>query len=157
MISNLGIEHIDDVVGIIEECEPYLTLRSRSDYWTYATFFNQTCFVYTKKDQVVGALIAYRNQTDMSQIYLQDVGVRRSYRRKGVAAELINALIGYAKSQEVSTIMLTSEPENRNVLDLWRQLGFKNISPGKEIQGIRVTENLKGPGKHRAVFQKRID
>ena len=157
MILNLGKEHIDDVVSIVEECGPFLTLRSRSDYWAYATFFNDTCFVYSEQDQAVGVLIAYRNQNDMGQIYLQDIGVKKAYRGKGVADALITNLIEYAWSHDIGSIMLTSEPENHSALKLWERLGFENISTGREIQGVKVTEDLKGPGKHRAVFQKIID
>lgn len=154
-IYNLEKRHIKYVMDIAKECE-FLTQRTWSDYWSYYKFFNNTCYVYVVDDKVVGFLIAYINQKNTCQIYIQDMGVRKKYRRNGFATELLQKLFKFAESNDITSIVLTSEKENESAMKLWEKTGFENIPDEDtyEKNGIHLIN--KGPGMDRTLFTKKL-
>jgi len=101
----------------------------------------------------VGVLIAYHDQTSPSNIYIQDILVDTNARSQGVAQQLLQALEKAAQTAGRRRLWLTSEPDN-NAVSVWGKLGFDNPPADYELEGVRMTRDLKGPGKDRAVFEK---
>lgn len=133
--------------------EPFVAARSKSDYWSYARFFGATCFCAQLDGELVAVLIAYVDQTNPQDIYVQDVLVSSLHQGKGIATALFTQLETAAKAHHCSRIWLTSEPGN-NAIQAWGKLGFMNPPADYLNQGLHMTKDLKGEGKDRAVFEK---
>src|SRR4051794_29490311 len=90
-ILPLSVSAIPDVKSLLALGEPYIGLRTDSDYWLYATLFSSTCPVMVDDDgAAIGIVIAFRSQDDPDEVYLQDVMVHPEHRGQGVAAALVD-------------------------------------------------------------------
>jgi GNAT superfamily N-acetyltransferase len=78
---------IPQVMDLMALGEPYITVRTASDYWLYATLFSPTCPVAVEDDRVVGAVVAFRSQDDPDEVYVQDVMTHPDHRRRGLARD----------------------------------------------------------------------
>lgn len=136
--------------------EPFVRSRTESDYWSYSTFFGNTCFAAVAENHLlVGALIGYLDQVNPKELYLQDLLVHPDYRRMGIAYSLYTRLETAARELHCERIWLTSETANPATA-AWPKLGFTNPSADYTKDGFSMTKDLKGAGKDRAVFEKRL-
>ncbi len=133
--------------------EPYIRVRTDSDYWLYARLFSSTCPVAILNGRVVGTVIAFRSQDDPGDVYVQDVMTHPDHRGCGVASLLMNAVRDRAVQLGCTCLYLTSEPENTAAHATWTSLGFVNCPGDRTVGGIEVTADFKGPGKDRAVYE----
>jgi GNAT superfamily N-acetyltransferase len=133
--------------------EPYVRVRTRSDYWLYAHLFSSTCLVAIVGDRLAGSIIAFRSQDDPDDVYVQDVMTHPQLRRRGVTRALLGAVIERAERWGCRRLYLTSEPENRPAHGTWLSLGFVNVPGDHDVDGVSVIRGYKGPGKDRAVYQ----
>lgn len=156
IITPLTVSLIPQIEELMRTAAPYVTVRSSSDYWMYATLFSTTCPVALIDDEVAGAVIAFRSQDQPADIYIQDVATAPAYRGRRIAGQLIASVHEFASKNGSSTIYLTSEPDNAIAHKTWTRLGFIN-TPGTQIKnGIHVTKDFKGPGKDRAVYELNV-
>jgi GNAT superfamily N-acetyltransferase len=133
--------------------EPYIRVRTLSDYWLYARLFSTTCPVALLDGQIVGAVIAFRSQDHPDEIYVQDVMTHPDHRGHHIATRLLDAVRQQAEAWGCRLIYLTSEPDNTVAHATWTHLGFMNPPADHLIDGVWVTTGYKGPGKHRAVYE----
>ncbi|SEP53970.1 GNAT family N-acetyltransferase [Amycolatopsis saalfeldensis] len=152
-ITPLRQELIPQVIALMELGEPYIRARTYSDYWGYATLFASTCPVALAGDDVAGAVMAFRSQEDPRDVYVQDVMTHPDHRQQGVSKALIAAVRDQAISWGCSRLYLTSEPDNTAAQATWQALGFVNVPGDRDVDGVSVTSDFKGPGKDRAVYQ----
>ncbi|WP_236648532.1 GNAT family N-acetyltransferase [Micromonospora sicca] len=106
--------------------------------------------------QVVGSVIAFRSQVDPSEIYLQDVMTHPSHRRQGVTRALVEEVHRQGSLWGCRRLFLTSEPDNHAAHRAWLGLGFSNVPGDTTEVGVSVVYDFKGPGKHRAVYERSI-
>jgi GNAT superfamily N-acetyltransferase len=149
-LSQTLIPEVEAVIGL---GEPYVRLRTNSDYWLYATLFSSTCPVALIDDRVAGVAIAFRSQDDPGEVYVQDVMTHPSYRQRGVARALLDAISHQAADWGCQRLYLTSEADNSAAHRTWLSLGFENVQGDRTEGGVSVVSDFKGPGKHRAVYQ----
>lgn len=151
--------HQDDIPAILELMDlgvPYIRPRTASDYWLYANLFSTTCPVATESEQLIGAVIAFRSQDHPDDLYIQDVITHASHRQRGVFTALLDSVRRSGQRFGCRRLYLTSEPGNTVAHTAWIGMGFVNV-PGDHISnGINVVSDLKGPGKHRAVYEAPI-
>ncbi|MEV3965223.1 GNAT family N-acetyltransferase [Nocardia sp. NPDC050193] len=158
IITPFQPEHIGDVRRLMQLGEPYISARTLSDYWLYATLFSTTCPVAISPDETIaGAVIAFRSQDDPADVYIQDVMVHPQYRRRRIAHALLGSVRSRAKAWDCRRLYLTSEPHNRAAHASWVALGFENVVGDHEVDGISVTADFKGPGRDRAVYALALD
>lgn len=156
IIIPLTVDRIPDLEKLLALGEPYIRLRGSSDYWLYATLFADTCPLAIIDGQVAGSVIAFRSQVDPSEIYLQDVMTHPSHRRQGVTRALVEEVHRQGSVWGCRRLFLTSESDNHAAHTAWLALGFSNV-PGDATQaGVSVIYDYKGPGKHRAVYERSI-
>lgn len=129
------------------------TTRTASDYWVYATLFSSTCHIARIDGALAGTVIAFRNQDDPDEVYVQDVMVHPVYRRTGVMTALLADVRAQAERWGCRRLWLTSEPDNRAADAAWRAQGFSSVPGDREVDGIQVVSDLKGPGKDRVVYE----
>ena len=153
ILKNLTERNIIGLKKIFDSSGPFVAVRSISDYWLYARLFNNTCIIAKDNDVLVGALLAFCDQTrSYKEIYIQDVVVLPEYQNKGIGTLLLEEFIDRAKALNIGRVWLTSEAENRNAMKLWEKLGFVNHEADYIKEGLWVTKDLKGPGRDRVVY-----
>jgi len=153
-IEPLSVSRIGEVIDLMGTGAPYITPRTWSDYWLYATLFSGTCPLAVVDGQIVGAVIAFRSQDEPGDIYIQDVITHPSRRRQGVTRALIGAVADHGIGRRCERLHLTSEPDNHAAHAAWSTLGFTNVPGDHRIDGISVISDCKGPGRTRAVYER---
>ncbi|MEO3780883.1 GNAT family N-acetyltransferase [Micromonospora sp. B11E3] len=156
IITPLTVDRVPDLEKLLALGEPYIRLRGSSDYWLYATLFANTCPLAITDGQVVGSVIAFRSQVDPSEIYLQDVMTHPNHRRIGITRALVEEVHRQGSLWGCQRLFLTSEPDNHAAHKAWLAMGFGNVPGDTTDQGVSVIYNYKGPGKHRAVYERQI-
>ena len=153
-VCPLKVQQIGQVMDLLRMGEPYIGVRTRSDYWLYATLFSGTCPAMLDDDgSVIGVVIAFRSQDDPGDVYVQDVMVHPEHRGREVALDLLRHVMDVATGWGCRRLYLTSEPDNTAAAHAWHKFGFVNM-PGDSVEnGVQVIRDFKGPGKHRAVFE----
>ena len=156
IVVPLRPDHVGALPRLMGTGEPFIRVRSSSDYWVYAELFASTCPVALVDDQVVGAIVAFRSQISPTDVYVQDVVVHPEHRGRGVVGALVGHVRDFAEAHGCTRMYLTSEPENLAAHRAWLRLGFVNVPGDRLIDGISVTSGFKGPGKDRAVYEIRL-
>ena len=156
-VESIKESDAEDLVELFSNAGPYVSARTQSDYWLYARLFSTTCLcIRDDNGKPIAALIAFIDQTPCKrEIYIQDVAVNVTQRQTRIGYTLIRHLVQIAASASMDRIWLTSEPTNDAALRLWQKLGFINRRSDYAYQEIWITRDLKGPGKDRAVFERR--
>ena len=132
--------------------EPFVAARSESDYWSYSRFLGSTCFCATTEGELIAVLIAFRDQSQIENVYIQDILVDTAFRKQGVTRMLLENLVKAAVELGCSRIWLTSETGN-DATNVWLKLGFQNLPADYQQDHIHVHRNFKGAGKDRAIFE----
>jgi GNAT superfamily N-acetyltransferase len=155
-ITPLTAELIPQVRQLMEGGAPFVRVRTDSDYWLYARLFSSSCPVALVDGNVAGAVIAFRSQDDIADVYVQDVMIAAQYRNRGLATALLGQIRDWAVAAGCRRIYLTSEPENVAAHRAWISQGFVNVPGDYDAHGVQVVCNYKGPGKDRAVYELRL-
>lgn len=156
IITPLRVPLIPAVERLIGLGAPYVRPRTSSDYWLYAELFSSTCPIAMDSDEVVGVVIAFRSQDHPCDVYVQDVMVHPDYRRRGTSRSLLDTVHLQATAWGCRRLYLTSEPDNAAAHATWTSLGFINIPGDVNVDGVSVISQFKGPGKNRAVYERKI-
>lgn len=155
-VSPLTVPMIGDVIALMDQGSPFITARTASDYWAYATLFSSTCPVAHIDSELAGAVMAFRSQDDPAQVYVQDVMVHPDHRRQGVTSALLGSVRTQAQVRGCTRLWLTSEPDNHAADAAWRALGWTNVPGDRVVDGVQVISGFKGPGKDRAVYELQL-
>ncbi|MFE6862112.1 GNAT family N-acetyltransferase [Nocardia sp. NPDC057668] len=156
IIEPLSVDRIGQVIDLMGTGAPFITPRTYSDYWLYATLFSATCPVAVAENTVAGAIIAFRSQDDPADIYLQDVITHPGHRRRGVTRLLLETVRAQGKKWGCRRLFLTSDPGNITAHATWTTLGFTNVPGDHVMNGISVVADYKGPGRSRAVYESPV-
>ncbi len=79
-------------------------------------------------DEVIGALAAYvldKFEQERSEIYIYDLAVRESHRRRGVATGLIRALQHIGGERGAWVIFVQADPPDEPAIRLYESLGVR--------------------------------
>lgn len=156
-IVALNQDLVPAVMELMKLGEPYIRVRTQSDYWLYAHLFASTCPVaMTDNGEIIGSLIAFRSQDHPEDVYIQDLVTHPGHRRQGVAKALLDHLSARAARWGCARLSLTSEPDNEIAHATWTSLGFRNIPGDRTENEIHVISGFKGPGKDRAVYERPV-
>lgn len=154
-VESIIKDDIEALTQLFDSAGPYVSSRSLSDYWLYARLFSTTCLcVRDDQGTPIAALIAFCDQTPgRHEIYIQDVAVHASHRRQGLAEALLLEIHRRAVGLGIARLWLTSEAENSGAMRLWQKFGYVNRESDYRADGVWLTKDLKGPGRHRAIFE----
>ena len=156
IVEPLRLRVVPEVRDLMALGEPYVRVRTISDYWLYAQLFSSTCPVAIIAGRVAGAVIAFRSQDDPDDVYVQDVMTHPQQRRQGIARALLGAVRERAEAWGCGRLYLTSEPENGVAHAAWLSLGFVNVPGDITVGGVSVITGFKGEGKDRAVYEREV-
>jgi|GEM_PF-5610852 len=155
VIRQMRLDDARGVMDLISDAGPYVRVRSESDYWSYAMFFSNTCKVATVNDEIVGVIIAYMNQADWQELYIQDLVVSGKWRKQNVGRRLVIAVEETFQKRHGRKIWLLCNPDNFAVA-VWQRLGYRIREGDTTINGISIHENFRGLGKHRVILEKYV-
>jgi aminoglycoside 3-N-acetyltransferase I len=104
-----------------------------SDYYLTGLLSKQhfIAVVAMTGEEVVGGLVAYeldKFEQDRREIYIYDLAVVDSHRRRGVASGMIGELRTIASQRNVYVIFVQADPEDGPAIALYESLGRKEIA-----------------------------
>ncbi|MBX0327418.1 GNAT family N-acetyltransferase [Oscillochloris sp. ZM17-4] len=102
------------------------TTRESFEAWIFnnPNFLPDGYFVALDGPDYVGSSALWRSQADSGELYTGLTGVRRAYRRRGIALALKLRDIAYAREHGVRVIKTWNEANNRGMLSINEALGF---------------------------------
>ncbi len=110
-----------------EDPETYGAARPSQDYHTgLLAEPGFVALVALEEAQVIGGLVAYelrKFEQERSELYIYDLAVAVSHRRRGVATGLIDALKPIARSRGAWVIYVQADLEDAPAVALYTKLG----------------------------------
>ena len=133
-IKQLGVHDLEDFQRLREvfgdafdEPAAYTTDIPSSEYLrTVLAKSNHIALVAKSGDEVIGGLVAYeleKCEQERSEIYLYDLAVRETHRRKGVATHLIEELKVIARMRKAYVIFVQADTRDATAIKLYESLG----------------------------------
>lgn len=104
----------------------------------HPAFMLEGWFLAMDGDEIAGMTSFWRALADPTKLFTGLTGVRRPYRRKGIATVLKSHAIGFAKKSGIVDV-ITDNEEHNPMFDLNVQLGFKKM-PGWLVYRKVLTE-----------------
>ncbi|HET8671063.1 MAG TPA: AAC(3)-I family aminoglycoside N-acetyltransferase [Candidatus Saccharimonadales bacterium] len=146
------LQPMRDLLGVFAEAfgEPntYLAAPPRDSY--FRCLLSQDHFIAliaVKEEQVVGGLTAYvlyKFEQQRSEIYIYDLAVAKTHRRRGIATALIQCLQDLAKSCQAWVIFVQADPDDEPAMNLYASLGNRETVYHFDIP---VERSLKSTGR----------
>ncbi|QDK45336.1 hypothetical protein DOM22_09310 [Bdellovibrio sp. ZAP7] len=87
-------------------------------------------------DGKVAGMVSFRPTPDLLKIEL--VAVREDFQRRGCAAEMLKACIGYAQDHSIKRIEVVTQEVNKGACELYVRAGFKLVD-SKYIYHVHTT------------------
>jgi Acetyltransferases len=83
------------------------------------------------------------NQAGAGKVYISNLRVEHEHRRRGIAAQLIDAAVNTARRQGFSAVSLEARPSDNGIspqalVAMYRRQGFRNV--GKSQRGSPLME-----------------
>jgi GNAT superfamily N-acetyltransferase len=116
-----------ELTGDVPHPEPHTPITRESfDAWVFGNpnFLPEGYFVALDGAHYVGSSALWNSKADPSELYTGLTGVRREYRRRGIALALKLRDIAYARQRGVKLIKTWNEKNNRGMLSINEALGF---------------------------------
>jgi GNAT superfamily N-acetyltransferase len=116
-----------ELTSDVPQPEPHTPMtREAFDSWVFGNpnFLPDGYFVALDGVYYVGSSALWNSQADPTELYTGLTGVRRTYRRRGIALALKLRDIAYAKARGVKVIKTWNEQHNHGMLSINQALGF---------------------------------
>lgn len=130
-------------------------LPETTDYWLWQTCFGTTSFLTSLDGALTGGVLACINQGNPEELYIDQVAVQQEWRGRGVTGLLLEAVGEEGRRRGCRRVWLSTDPANP-AAKVWPRHGFALLRGNDEVNGLPVTRDFKGPGKHRAIFERRL-
>ncbi len=124
-INNAKEEDLPDILKIEEESSPNPWKRSFFEDELSNDSSTILIFRLDHGDEMAGFLV-FRKIGDIVEV--NNVGVKKDFRRKGVATSLLSNLLERSKREKVVSIFLEVRAKNKEAVRLYKKLGFGYLS-----------------------------
>ena len=122
MITNMTADHVSQVAELEKLCfsDPWSEnsvaseLSNKLSYWLVAL----------EGERVAGYV---GSQTVMGETDMMNIAVHPDFRRRGIAEELVNALVDGLKTMDSHCLTLEVRASNAPAIALYEKLGFQQI------------------------------
>jgi len=131
-----------------------LDLNSAYSYLMLCQFFKETCVVAEQDGEVVGFISAYRLPTNQDTIFVWQVGVAASQRRKGLAGQMLEELLQRETCKKIRYLETTISPSNRPSQSLFQALARNMNTHCEVVEGF--PKELFPGGGHESEMMYRI-
>jgi GNAT superfamily N-acetyltransferase len=153
VVSPLTMFSLQQIEIVMREGRPWLP--ETTDYWLWQACFGATSFIASSDGVLTGGVLACINQGQPDELYIDQVAVQREWRGRGVTGRLLEAVGEEALRRRCKRLWLSTDPANP-ATRAWPRYGFALLAGNNEVNGLPVTRDFKGPGKHRAIFERRL-
>lgn len=144
---------VAQIEAVMREGSPWLP--QTTDYWLWRACFGSTSFIALLDGVPSGGVLACINQSKADEMYIDQVAVQQQTRGHGVSGRLLDAVCDEARKRGCRRLWLSTDPANP-AARVWPRYGFAILPGDAELNGLPVTRDFKGPGKHRALFERRL-
>ena len=125
-ISFMKIQDLDDISDNLE--------KDFDDFWNYNIFKselenpNSKYFMCKLNNEIVGfaGVLIVLDEADITNIV-----IKKDFRNKGIGTSLLNYLIEFCKSQNLTKINLEVSSKNDIAINLYKKFGFKQVGNRK--------------------------
>ena len=134
-LSSSDFHQIDEILEFFaaefDDSESYLSHKKSQRYLERLLGSSSfICLAARIQDRLAGCLVAYeliKFEQERSDIYIDDVALSSSFRRRGVATALIDYLKGIAKSVGAWVIFVQADTSegNQPAINLYTKLGTR--------------------------------
>lgn len=141
MISFGTLDNLPDLVGLFDKYRIFY--KKDSDLIGAEQFLSEriknqesVIYIYYDKNIAVGFTQLYPTYSSARMVknwILNDLFVLEEYRKTGVATQLINKVIEFAKSNDANFVQLETQVDNFVAQKLYQHLGFELQEPDKEF------------------------
>ena len=152
-VAPLSAFSVAQIASVMREGGPWLP--ESTDYWLWHYCFGTTSFIASSDGALAGGVLACINQSKADEVYVDQVAVHKQWRGRGVTKHLLEAVADGARRLDCKRVWLSTDPANPAAL-VWPRYGFALLPGNDEVHGMQVTRDFKGPGKHRALFERRL-
>lgn len=141
MISFGTLDNLPDLVGLFDKYRIFYNKDSDlkgAEQFLSERIKNQesVIYIYYDKNIAVGFTQLYPTYSSARMVknwILNDLFVLEEYRKTGVATQLINKVIEFAKSNDANFVQLETQVDNFVAQKLYQHLGFELQEPDKEF------------------------
>jgi GNAT superfamily N-acetyltransferase len=144
LVAPLTSFSVHQIESVMREGRPWLP--QSTDYWLWQACFGSTSFLASAGDALAGGVLACVNQCKPEELYVDQVAVHQTWRGRGVTGLLLDAVTAEARRRGCRRVWLSTDPANPAV-QVWPRYGFAPLG---------VKHDFKGPGKDRALFERRL-
>lgn len=123
-----------------------LDLNSAYSYMMLCKYFPDTCAVAEKDGRVVGFVSAFHSPDDPQTLFVWQVAVAQSERRKGLGIRLLKEILGREACREIRYLETTISPSNMASQSLFQTLARDLKAPCRVLTGFSA--NLFPGGNH---------
>ena len=140
-ISLMKIQDLDEISNNLE--------KDFDDFWNYNVFKselenpNSKYFICKLNNEIVGfaGVVIVLDEADITNIV-----VKKDFRNKGIGNALLNYLIEFCKSKNLSKINLEVSSNNDIAINLYKKFGFKQVGNRKNYyqnsDGLLFTKTI---------------
>ncbi len=135
------LDNLHDLVGLFDKYRIFY--KKDSDLKGAEQFLSEriknqesVIYIYYDKNIAVGFTQLYPTYSSARMVknwILNDLFVLEEYRKTGVATQLINKVIEFAKSNDANFVQLETQVDNFVAQKLYQHLGFELQEPDKEF------------------------
>ena len=144
LVAPLTSFSLHQIEAVMREGRPWLP--QSTDYWLWQACFGSTSFLASAGDALTGGVLACVNQCKPEEFYVDQVAVHQTWRGRGVTGLLLEAVSTSARQRGCQRVWLSTDPANP-ATQVWPRYGFVPLG---------VQKDFKGPGKDRALFERRL-
>jgi aminoglycoside 3-N-acetyltransferase I len=134
-----------------DEVDTYQRSVPSDDYLTQLlSKQNFIAVVAMKSEEVVGGLAAYeldKFEQDRREIYIYDLAVAQTHRRRGVATEMIRELKRIASKRKAYVIFVQADVWDGPAIALYESLGTKKTAHHFDIEVHPAASQRRGTGR----------
>ena len=134
-IVKLHANHLDELAELEKECF--------STPWSYDGLANELMnpLAVFYVAEVAGEVAGYISMNAISyEGFINNLAVKKSFRRHGIGTALVQALCNYAKENEMTVLTLEVRPSNTAAIQLYEGFGFRQEGERKNFYN-NPTEN----------------
>ena len=134
------LDNLSDLVGLFDQYRVFY--KKDSDLEGATKFLSErinnqqsVIYIYYANNIAVGFTQLYPKYSSARMVrnwILNDLFVLEEYRKSGIATQLINQAIEFAKSKNANFVQLETQVDNFVAQKLYQQLGFELQAPDEE-------------------------
>ncbi len=133
-----------DIYSHLMECNDTFVsqLAKRINIKEYSTklFEKTVTFEAWLDNRVIGLVSAYFNDANNAKAYITDVSVKEKYNQMGIASNLMNMCIEYAKRNNYKMVELEVHKDNVAAIKLYNRYGFVQYDSKNDNLLMRLSE-----------------